>query len=70
MALNHDKSKDLWQKASEVIPLGVSSSFPISMARRIPITWQEPRGRTTGMSMEIDISIIACMGACHSGSRL
>jgi glutamate-1-semialdehyde 2,1-aminomutase len=27
MTLNHDKSKDLWQKASEVIPLGVSSSF-------------------------------------------
>jgi glutamate-1-semialdehyde 2,1-aminomutase len=27
MTLNHDKSKELWKKAVEVIPLGVSSSF-------------------------------------------
>ena len=27
MTLNHEKSKELWQKAKEVTPLGVSSSF-------------------------------------------
>jgi glutamate-1-semialdehyde 2,1-aminomutase len=27
MALNHEKSNELWKKANEVIPLGVSSSF-------------------------------------------